>query len=153
MCILKWIILTRKCQYIVLYISINAHYIGFCLEFLKFKPWVSKISSTKGIMVTQIIERPGREHNRDSGCISAQIKSLWLVWIRSQFFVYLGQFLSMSVSPLILPLKNHIHLTSEVFFPTNRTSASAFLECSTGASDQSHHPQRAPCLCSPAGSH
>lgn len=78
-----------------------------------------------------------------------KIKSLRLFWIRSQFFVYLGWFLSMSVSSLILPLKKKkitsiSHLKCCCFFSTNKTSASAFLEYSARASDQSHHPQEGP---------
>ena len=60
-----------------------------------------------------------REHNWDPGCVSQrdQIESLRFLRIRSQFFVYLGLILSMSVSPLMQPPKYHIHLASKVLFP------------------------------------
>lgn len=63
------------------------------------------MSSGKGNTGIHIVYRPGREHKGDPGSVRnlGQIKSLWLLWIRSQFLVYLRWFLSMS--PLILPLK------------------------------------------------
>lgn len=58
-----------------------------------------------------------------------------------------------SMSPLILPLKNHIRLTSKVLFQTNRIPVTAFLEWTARIFDQSHHPQRVLCVYGPAGSH